>query len=295
MPTVRSVDEYGRDGKQLAVPGYVFTPQYAPGTVQVPEDEWKIIEALADPAPSVFDHANRTFAEGPLRDVEAEITDIEAERIRLCVKLLGENREYWLAVTPLDPETAEAFRKAVPEMPVSADGGTDESGGSGGRTVMSEKAVFTQEQEAEILARAEEVGTKQAAEEYSVSWQVIAGMKRRARGKKAGTDAPEKPEVQPGRTGRTESEPEASPGRKRGRPRKADSMPEAPGDEDGLRVENAVMREKAAALEKRVRKLNRVLQIMMGMESPQKAEPAGGERTEAVYEGQVSVWDILEM
>ena len=74
LPMYHSVDEYGRDGKQPVVPGYVFTTQYVPGTVRVPEDEWKMIEALSNPQPSVLDHANRSVSEGPLKAVEGDIT-----------------------------------------------------------------------------------------------------------------------------------------------------------------------------------------------------------------------------
>ena len=71
-----SMNENGRIGKHLVVPGYVFTPNYVPGTVQVPEGEWKIIDALSDPQPSVLDHANRLITEGPLQAIQGEITEL---------------------------------------------------------------------------------------------------------------------------------------------------------------------------------------------------------------------------
>ena len=286
LPLYQSVDEYGRGGKHLVVPGYVFTSRYTPGTAEVPENEWMIIKALSNPTPSVFDHANRTFAEGPLKAVEEYITDVEAERIRISVKILGENREYWPAVKPLDPVAAEAFRKSVPEEPVPADDGKDETGET--QKTRGEKTVFTPEQEAEILARAEEVGTRQAAEEYSVSWQVIAGMKRRARGKNAGAEAPEKPKAGRGRkaeadtpeeteAGRgrkaeadTPEETEAGSGKKRGRRRKSEvkqesagEMPAAPNDADALQAENAALRERVAKLEIQAEKLKMALRELL--------------------------------
>ena len=61
LPSYREADEKGRpdERKRFVVPGYVFMLQYAPGAVPVPEEEWKIIEAISDPAPSTLDFANQ--------------------------------------------------------------------------------------------------------------------------------------------------------------------------------------------------------------------------------------------
>ena len=242
------INEYGHGEKHLVVPGYVFVPQYTPGTVQVPEDEWKIIETISDPQPSIFDHANRTFTEGPLKMVEVNITDVEEDRIRACVKLLGQDRWYWLAVTPLDPDVASAYRRTIPEegrdlhfaeSPVWV---LDEKG----RSMVvedrkkKEKPLFTEEQEAQMLARAEEIGTVKAAEEFSVPWQVIAGMKRRARGKSAGEIVPEA----------KKGELTKKPGRKKKGIKK---------DAESLKAENAELRERFAKLEAQLKKLKRAL------------------------------------
>ena len=162
LPMYHSVDEYGRDGKQPVVPGYVFTTQYVPGTVRVPEDEWKMIEALSNPQPSVLDHANRSFSEGPLKAVEGDITEIEAERINVCVKLLGENRMYWLAVEPLDPETAETYRKPIPAVSEEdEDAAGTEPGkktGENGTAQKGPKYTFTEAQIREMLELEARVG-----------------------------------------------------------------------------------------------------------------------------------------
>lgn len=246
LPMYHSVDEYGRDGKQPVVPGYVFTTQYVPGTVQVPEDEWKMIEALSNPQPSVLDHANRSFSEGPLKAVEGDITEIEAERINVCVKLLGENRMYWLAVEPLDPETAETYRKPIPAVSEEdEDAAGTESGkktGENGTAQKGPKYTFTEAQIREMLELEARVGIQKAAKEYNVPWQTIAQYKRRDRkakriaGAAAGQTAAQQTVFQ--------------------------ILPEAPEDEEGLRIQNAVLRERAAELEARAEQLKRALEAL---------------------------------
>ena len=66
--------------KRFVVPGYVFTLQYAPGAVKVPEDEWAIIEAVSDSHLSTVDQETRKIAEGPLKAIEEAVTVIEADR-----------------------------------------------------------------------------------------------------------------------------------------------------------------------------------------------------------------------
>jgi hypothetical protein len=257
LPMYQSVNEYGRSGKYPVVPGYVFTQNYVPGTVQVPDDEWKIIEAISDPQPSVLDHANRMITEGPLRVIEGEITDIEAERISVCVRLLGDNRQYWLVVTPFDPETAETYRKPIPEEP--------EEDEKEGEKDMGEKmkVEYTAEQEAEMIARAEKVGIQQAAKEYSVSWQVIAGMKRRARGKKPEAEGAEGKKAEPVKKAEKKKKKETSAARMTAPEESDDELPAAPEDAEGLRIQNAVLREKAEKLEAQVARLKKALQVML--------------------------------
>jgi len=253
LPMYNSMNEKGRIGKHLVVPGYVFTPNYVPGTVQVPEDEWKIIDALSDPQPSVLDHANRLITEGPLQAIQGEITELEAERINVCVRLLGENRQYWLVVTPLDQETADTYRKPVAEEPAE-----DKQNGAKA-TNEKVKMEYTPEQEAEMIARSEEVGIRQTAEEYSVNWQVIAGMKRRARSKSG--------------IAKSAVKTDSDPVRKPGKARKADGklakgvvssgMPAVPKDAEGLKIQNAVLRERAEKLEAEVEKLSKALHELL--------------------------------
>ena len=250
LPMYRTVNEYGRHGQHPVVPGYVFTPNYAPGMVQVPENEWKLIEAISDPEPSVLDHANRMITEGPLKAVEADITEIESERINICVRLLGENRPYWLIITPFDSETADTYRKPIPEEPEN-----DVKAGkkpARGRV----KVEFTEVQRAAMIARSEEVGTRQAAKEYSVPWQVIAGMKRKARAGKGGEEVAEEKKVDPGK----------KPGRRKKATVEAagaSGLLPVPEDAETLFIQNAVLRERAETLESQVARLKKALQELL--------------------------------
>ncbi len=297
LPSYREADEKGRpdERKRFVVPGYVFMLQYAPGAVPVPEDEWKMIEAISDPAPSTLDFANRKIVEGPLQAVEGNITAFEENRIRVYVNLLGENRWYRLAVVPFVPEAAEGSGGAGAAGDAGADGsdgaaadgaGADGSDGTiaaegAGETAKGEKedmseiarSGYTKEQEAQMIARAEEIGVRAAAAEYGVTWQVVAGMKRRA--KNGGKEAAE--EKKPAKAPKTEA---AAP-KTAATPEKtaagenaataADTAAEtatatetaAPGDIEALKVENAILREKIEKMEAQVEKLRKALQELI--------------------------------
>ena len=125
----------------------------------------------------------------------------------------------------------------------------------------NQKVEYTPEQEAEMIARSEEVGIQQAAKEYSVPWQVIAGMKRRANAKDGGKKAPKARK--------------AEPGKKAGKVKKAETVAEvapaenvsvAPKSEvkvsaevEALKIENAVLRERILKLEVQAEKLKNSL------------------------------------
>ena len=86
-----------------------------------------------------------------------------------------------------------------------------------------------------MLARADEVGNRQAAAEFTVPWQMIAQMKRREREKNAG--------------------PEAAATRKYGQRKKEDP--------DALKAENTALREKLAKLEEKAAKLRKAIQELL--------------------------------
>ena len=110
--------------KRFVVPGYVFTLQYAPGAVKVPEDEWAIIEAVSDSHLSTVDRETRKIAEGPLKAIEGAVTVIEADRAKVAAVILGETRQYWLAVKYREPE-GETSEEAAAE---NGNYGTDAEG-----------------------------------------------------------------------------------------------------------------------------------------------------------------------
>ena len=297
LPSYREADETGRpdERKRFVVPGYVFMLQYAPGAVPVPEEEWKIIEAISDPAPSTLDFANQKIVEGPLQAVEGNITAFEENRIRVYANLLGENRWYRLAVVPFVPEAAEGSDGAGAAGDTGADGsdgaaadgaGADGSDGTiaaegAGETAKGEaedmseiaRSGYTKEQEAQMIARAEEIGVRAAAAEYGVNWQVVAGMKRRARngGKEAAEEkkpakapkteaaAPETAAA-PEKTTAGEAAPKAA-----GTPAETATATEtaASGNIEALKVENAILREKIEKMEAQVEKLRKALQELI--------------------------------
>lgn len=297
LPSYREADETGRpdERKRFVVPGYVFMLQYAPGAVPVPEEEWKMIEAISDPAPSTLDFANRKIVEGPLQAVEGNITAFEENRIRVYANLLGENRWYRLAVVPFVPEAAEGSDGTGAAGDAGADGsdgaaadgaGADGSDGTiaaegAGETAKGEaedmseiaRSGYTKEQEAQIIARAEEIGVRAAAAEYGVNWQVVAGMKRRA--KNGGKEAAE--EKKPAKAPKTEAAApetaaapekttagEAAP-KAAGTPAETATATEtaASGNIEALKVENAILREKIEKMEAQVEKLRKALQELI--------------------------------
>ena len=299
LPSYREADEKGRpdERKRFVVPGYVFMLQYAPGAVPVPEEEWKIIEAISDPAPSTLDFANQKITEGPLQAVEGNITAFEENRIRVYVNLLGENRWYRLAVVPF---AAEAAEEGSDGAGAAGDAGADGSDGAAadgagadgsdgtiaadgaGETAKGEKedmseiarSGYTKEQEAQMIARAEEIGVRAAAAEYGVNWQVVAGMKRRA--KNGGKEAAE--EKKPAKVPKTEAAAPKTAGETAqataaeeaaretaGTPAETATATEtaAPGDIEALKVENAILREKIEKMEAQVEKLRKALQELI--------------------------------
>lgn len=297
LPSYREADETGRpdERKRFVVPGYVFMLQYAPGAVLVPEEEWKMIEAISDPAPSTLDFANRKIVEGPLQAVEGNITAFEENRIRVYANLLGENRWYRLAVVPFVPEAAEGSDGTGAAGDAGADGSdgaaADDAGADGsdgtiaaegaGETAKGEaedmseiaRSGYTKEQEAQMIARAEEIGVRAAAAEYGVNWQVVAGMKRRA--KNGGKEAAE--EKKPAKAPKTEAAApetaaapekttagEAAP-KAAGTPAETATATEtaASGNIEALKVENAILREKIEKMEAQVEKLRKALQELI--------------------------------
>ena len=254
LPSYMPVDDAGKNlGKRLVVPGYVFLMQRVQRSEEVPDEEWKVIEAVSDPRPSVLDASTGMITEGPLKEIREKVAAVEEKRIRIRAVLFGEERLFWLPVRTADEaepagESAAAEKTAVQqnEQETPAENGpqrmeeTDrenpgaDSGDREKHTAKKPKNVFSDGQKAEMLARAEEVGVQTAAKEYGVPWQMIAQIKRRAAEKKAAglpaVQAAEKP---------------------------------VPGNAEALKAENAALRDKISKLEAQVAKLKKAIRELM--------------------------------
>ena len=109
---------------------------------------------------------------------------------------------------------------------------------------MSQKPDYTPEQQAAMLARAEEIGIHAAAKEYGIPWQTLTHMKRRVE-KEAG-QVP----------ARAEKPKKAAAGKEKEKPDVSIETEEAG---DDLKVEIAILKEKIAKLEAKVKKLQKAL------------------------------------
>ena len=256
-PKYREAEGNGKVAdKQLAVPGYVFTLQYTPGAKKVPDEEWKIIEAVSDPHLSTVDQRKRKVIDGPLKPVEEYIAVIQADRVKVSAMILGEERNYWLPVDNAEDEVPSAEEDT--DAGVSGDAETEgaessvnpaddgEEGSQGKDQKPRSKYDFTEEQKAAMMARADEVGNKEAAKEFSVPWQVIAQLKRRER-EKNGEPAVTKAQ-----------KPGAGKGRKT-EPTGVPELPAMPEDAESLRIQNNMLRERLSKLEEQAEKLKKAI------------------------------------
>ena len=272
LPSYREADEKGRpdERKRFVVPGYVFMLQYAPGAVPVPEEEWKIIEAISDPAPSTLDFANQKITEGPLQAVEGNITAFEENRIRVD----GAGAAGDAGADGSDGAAADGAGADGSDGTIAADGAGETAKGE--KEDMSEiaRSGYTKEQEAQMIARAEEIGVRAAAAEYGVNWQVVAGMKRRAKngGKEAAEEkkpakAPKTEAAAPKTAGETAQATAAEEAARETAGTSAETATAtetaAQGDIEALKVENAILREKIEKMEAQVEKLRKALQELI--------------------------------
>ena len=204
VPTYLSAAAATMNKRLRVVPGYVFTRTKKDGAERVPEEEWKAIEAISSTYPSSLDVVTCRIIDGPLKDLPILQIDPAVKAVLIRMNLLGETREYWLPVRFADPSDKKP----------------------------KEKVVYTDEQRAEMLARAEKVGVKAAADAFGVPWQTIAQLRRWAAksGEGEGTD---------------------------GRPSRMKKP--APGKAVSLFVENAVLRERIASLQGTIEKMERIL------------------------------------
>ena len=242
LPSYRSVGPDGRiEGKRFVVPGYIFMLSVAPGAEKVPDEEWKVIEALSDPHRTEVDPGTGTMTEGPLKAIEAYVQRITAGRAQVKARLLGAERQYWVPVhTPGEEKDAPAVKPAAEEK-AGQDHEKDGNGTKNGKT----KPELTAEEKDKMLARAGEIGIHAAAKEFGVSWQTLAFLRKRVQ--KAG-DTAGKQAVAAGA---------AAP------PAAADFSGSGAGVFRTLKEENLFLREKAAKLEAQAASLQQAIEELL--------------------------------
>ena len=250
-----------RGAKHLVVPGYIFMLRRAPRSQPVDEEEWKIIEAISDSHPSVLDPETGKIIDGPLKDLNHLVTRVEGDHVRITVTLLGLERRYWIQVSFPAPasesseETAEGGAEESAENKAEAAPEEEKEGTPEEKEKektdreepnMSQKPDYTPEQQAAMLARAEEIGIHAAAKEYGIPWQTLTHMKRRA-------------EKEAGQVPARAEKPKKAAAGKEKKKEKPDISVETEEAGDDLKVENAILKEKIAKLETKVKKLQKAL------------------------------------
>jgi hypothetical protein len=228
----------------------------------VPEAEWKIVEAVSDPHISIVDQRERKVVEGPLKSIEETISVIQASRVKVSAMILGEERTYWLPVsstedgTPSAEEEPDARADGDPEAgetegPVNAAANEKKEETRKVDQKPRSKYDFTEEQKAAMMARADEIGIREAAKEFSVPWQAIAQLKRREREKNG--KPPVSKAQKPG-SGRRRRKAEADA---------VSGLPAASANAGSLKDENAMLRKKLSELEARAEKLKKAILELM--------------------------------
>ena len=116
---------------------------------------------------------------------------------------------------------------------------------------MDQKREYSQELQAAIFARANEIGIHAAAAEYGMAWQTLAWMRRKTAQGTEDAPAAKKESKKAGRKSGTATVRTEAPGA------------EAAGDRektaDELRAENAALRERIAKLEERINNFRNAL------------------------------------
>ena len=185
------------------VPGYVFVKTKTEWAEKVPDNDWRIIEAIGSREPSTLDIRTRQIVDGPLKGLLIYRIDPTVKAVLIRANLLGETREYWLPVRFSDgvPEKREEKAEKVEkeekeEKEAGAKQGErveEAAGSSSGEEKKGRKknalSAYTDEQKAEMLEKAAEIGVKAAAKAFGIAWQTIAQMRRWCSGTGAGESA----------------------------------------------------------------------------------------------------------
>ena len=220
-----------RNIRMSIVPGYIFTIRKESKAIPVPADEWQVIEALSDSHPSYIDE-NGAIISGPLAALNALVTSVKEDRVKIQASLLGEKRTYWIPVRSAAEEPAPV---PDPQAGIREENKEENKG-------ENKKMEYTQEQVRKILAEASVSGVHAAAKSSGVPWQTVLRWAR-----EAGTQLPSRPAS-------SKAGKKAKTGAKK---------PAANQDLSPLEAENAALRERVALLEEKVRKLRQAIEQLM--------------------------------
>ena len=101
----------GNRGKQLVIPGCIFTINWITSAEKISDEEWTLIEAISDPRPSLVDPESETIIDGPLKLLQPYVVKFGRgfHTALINVTLLGEERTYWVGLHKVtDPEEQPA-------------------------------------------------------------------------------------------------------------------------------------------------------------------------------------------
>jgi len=208
--------------KRLVLPGYVFRAEATIDAVEVPEKEWKIIEALADPHMSTFNPEVKKITHGPLVGLPARKANLKRSAVMIQAVLLGVPQNYWMKVwVGTEPPAEEMLLPAV--EPIRK---------RGKKKPEEDKPAYTEEQKQEAIRLAAEKGARAAGEELGIPWQTITWWDRKANPDRVSKrKAAEAESAESGRRRRRKAEPEeaaeAAPARRGRRKAKPEEAAEA--------------------------------------------------------------------
>lgn len=252
-------------GKKLVIPGYVFMLTRIPGAEKVPDEEWRIIEAISDPHPSTVSRDWKRITGGPLEGLEIHKVDRRNSAIRIRQKLLGTEREYWLKVEeePMQDVQPEEEAKQKEKKINKQTEGRD----------MAEKKTYTNEEIKAALQKAKDVGIHAAGKELNIPWQTILGWEKKenpdrvtvkqAKGAKKAAKAAKTVKEENDTANKETVTVETAPEKKKEKNGKVVETVKTTAPAGDIFLENAVLKERIAILESQVAKLKKALAELM--------------------------------
>ena len=268
-PAYTSAAEDSVGKKLYVVPGYIFSRKLSGNAVWVPDSDWKVIDAIADTHHSTLDVKTGKIIDGPLKGLLILRINPTLKSVCIRAKILGETRDYWLAVSFSNTNITQKERTNKKSTKEKKD-----------------MAKYSEEQLQKALERAAEIGIHKAAAENEVSWQSLQAYARK-QGKLDEVSLKKKKAAKPTtaeNTTTTEEKAPATRGRKKiaekaktKMPKKvkqeaasaAPTTPATPTEESkpeasALEIENAVLKAENEALKAQVEKYRKALNDLIG-------------------------------